>query len=791
MKKLLILLLAYLAYTTVQAQNLTQTVKGTILDKITERPLVGATVVLADSNPSMGAAADENGSFSIPNVPIGRQKFTVQFVGYKPITIPEILVTTGKEVVLNVALEESLETLNEIVLTTEKGVPNNEMSEISTRSFSLEEATRYSGGRNDVGRLVSNFAGVATSNDGRNDIVVRGNSPTAVLWRMEGIPIPNPNHFATLGTTGGPVSALNPNLLRNSDFMTGAFASEYGNATGAVFDIALRNGNKDKFETTLQLNAFSGLEAMIEAPISKKNGSSFVASYRYSFVAIGQSLGLNVGTSAVPKYQDFTFNANLGNTKIGKFSVFGIFAGSNIEFIGSKIDTTDLFANKNEDAYTGSRIGVVGVKHTLNVGKNSYLRTVLSYSNQKGNYQNYRYYNDANNVQERRFVTDVNNTSDAWRGNMTFNTKLNARANMRVGLLYENLGLNTLVTDRTYSGLDWKTQRDYNNSSNLLQPYAQMQYRFTEGLTLNAGLHAQYFTFNNTSALEPRASLSYNFLSQHTLTLGYGLHSQLQAMPVYLYQKNLANGTVDQKNRDLGFTKAHHFVLGYQYKFADDWRIKVESYYQSIYNAPVDNFASGYSVLNEGADFIFTERGGLVNDGKGSNKGFEMTLEKLFSKGYYTLVTVSLFDSKYKGSDGIARNTTFNTKNIFNVLGGKEWKIGKSKQNTLTFDTRLTYSGGKYFTPVDLAASKAANREILDETRFQESRNPNYFRFDAKFGFRRNSTKRKISHTFYLDFQNVTNRKNVFQSRYNEVKQTVGQTYQIGFFPDVLYRIQF
>jgi hypothetical protein len=528
---------------------------------------------------------------------------------------------------------------------------------------------------------------------------------------------------------------------------------------------------------------------MIEAPISKKNGSSFVASYRYSFAAIGQSLGLNVGTSAVPQYQDFTFNANLGNTKAGKFSLFGIFAGSNIDFIGAKIDTTDLFANKNEDAYTGSRLAIVGLKHTVNFGQNSYLRTVLSYSREKGFYQAYRYPNDRNIFEERSFFVDVNNLTIGLRGNTTFTTKLNARANMRIGFLIENNNLNTLVNDRTYTP-DWIIARQFDNTTNLIQPYAQLQYRFTENLTFNGGVHGQFFTFNNSSALEPRASLSYN-KNAHTISLGYGLHSQTQPMPVYLYQNTRADGTIDQTNRDLGFTRAHHIVLGYQWKFADDWRVKFETYHQSIFNAPVDNFASGYSVLNEGADFIFNERAGLVNKGKGSNTGIEMTIEKLFSKGYYVLATVSIFDSKYKGSDGIERNTTFNTKNIFNVLGGKEWKIGKSKQNALTFDTRLTYSGGKYFTPINLEASKLAGRQVLDESNYMASRNPDYFRFDVKFGFRLNSQKRKVSHTFFLDFQNVTNRQNVFQTRYNEQRQTIGQTYQIGFFPDVLYRVQF
>ncbi|TAE09967.1 MAG: hypothetical protein EAZ95_15470 [Bacteroidetes bacterium] len=437
-------------------------------------------------------------------------------------------------------------------------------------------------------------------------------------------------------------------------------------------------------------------------------------------------MGLNVGTSAVPQYQDFTFNANLGNTKIGKFSLFGLFAGSNIDFIGAEIDTTDLFANKNEDAYTGSRLAIVGLKHTVNFGQNSYLRTVLSYSREKGFYQAYRYPNDNNIFEERRFFVDVNNLTIGLRGNTTFTTKLNARANMRIGFLIENNNLNTLVNDRTYTA-DWIIARQFDNTTNLIQPYAQLQYRFNENLTFNGGVHGQFFTFNNSSALEPRASLSYS-KKKHTFTLGYGLHSQTQPMPVYLYQNTRADGTIDQTNRDLGFTRAHHFVLGYQWKFADDWRVKFETYHQSIFNAPVDNFASGYSVLNEGADFIFNERAGLVNKGKGSNTGVEMTIEKLFSKGYYVLTTVSIFDSKYKGSDGIERNTTFNTKNIFNVLGGKEWKIGKSKQNALTFDTRLTYSGGKYFTPVDLEASKFAGRQVLDESNYMASRNPDYHR---------------------------------------------------------------
>lgn len=775
-----------------QAQNLTQIVKGTITDKITEQALIGATIIMADTTQKLGAVTDENGKFVIPNVPLGRHTFLVGYTGYNGTTIPEILVTSGKEVVLNISLEESTEKIDEVVITaTEKGEPTNDFAPVSTRSFSLEETNRFSGGRNDIARLVSNFAGVGTSNDARNDILVRGNSPAGVLWRMEGIPIPNPNHYSVLGNTGGPVSAINPNMMRNSDFLTGAFPAEYGNATSAVFDIALKNANPDKFETTLQMNIFSGLEAMIEAPLNKKTGASLAIAYRYSFAAIGASLGLNVGTSAPPLYQDLTFNLNLGDTKAGKFSLFGIWAGSKIDFLGAKIDSTDLFANKNEDAYSRAGFGVLGLKHTLNLNKNSFLRTVVTYANSQGSYNLYKLTDNSGvTLPERRFIFDVNDKTQTFRANTTLNTKISAKTSLRAGVLWEYISMDSRVNDRQYTQ-DWFLARDFKGSYSLLQPYAQVQHRFNEQFTLNAGVHGQYLSFNEKYIIEPRASASYQINKTQNISFGYGLHSQMQPLPVYLYQQQNQDGTYNQDNRNLDFTKAHHFVLGYTNKFANDWRLKTEVYYQSLFDVPVETQPTGFSILNAGADFTFPEKSGLKSAGTGQNMGVEITLEKFFSKGYYFLLTSSIFDSKYKGSDNVERNTAFNSNYIFNILGGKEWKMGKEGKNAFTFDVRFTTSGGRYNTPVDLQASIQRGRETLDETQYMTLRNPDYLRLDMKFGFRLNSNKRKIAHSFYLDLQNVTNNKNLFLRRYNEQKQNIGEVYQIGFFPDVMYRVQF
>jgi hypothetical protein len=767
----------------------TQTVSGTVTDKASERPLADVSVSIAGTR--IGATTDSSGRFVLQAVPLGRHQVSFTYIGYKTVTIPEVLVTSGKQVILDVPLDQTIAALNAVTVTagrTRKGMASNEFAGSSSRSFNIDDITRYAGGRNDPAKMASNFAGVANTNDSRNDIVVRGNSPTAVLWRMEGIPIPNPNHFSTLGTTGGPVSALNTNALKNSDFYTGAFPAEFGNATGAVFDVSLRTGNKDKFEKTLQLNMFSGLEAMLEGPLSsKKNGSSFLIGYRYSFAQLAQGIGLNIGTDAVPRYQDLIFNLNFARNKWGKFSVFGMGGISNIDFIGADIDSTDLFANKDEDTYFKSRIGVVGLKHQLGIGKNTYIRSVVSYSYASNEGIIYKYYDS---LAQRQLETEQATTNTGLRFSSYINSRLSRRFTVRGGVLAELQGLDTYLRTRN-KRTDFETTRDYDGNAWLVQPYIQGRYRFSEKLSLNAGVHGIWYGLNDSYAAEPRASLSYAVANNQTVTLSYGLHNQQQPLPVYMYQTQKPDGTYDQSNLDLDFTRAHHYVLGYDWFFTRDWRLKAEAYYQYIFNAPVERTPTGFSVLNSGADFTFPEKSNLVNGGTGSNMGIELTVEKFFSKGFYLLATASVFDAKYKGSDGIERNSTFNNKSIVNILAGREWKIGRDGRNAFTVDVKFTTAGGRYYTPVDISKSISAGAEVLDETRFNDQQFTNYFRLDTRFGFRLNNPKRKLSQTIYLDIQNVTNRENVFVQRYNQVLKQVGTLNQVGFFPDILYRVQF
>jgi len=800
MRNLILFMLANLNLFTINSTaQTTQNVKGTIIDNQSEIPLIGATIELLGSG--NGTVTDIDGYFRLENVPVGRQSFRVSYLGYNSITLPNMEVRAGKELLLDISLEESVEKLTEIVVTAEvdKDKAQNELATLSARTFGVEEVTRYSGGRSDVARLAANFAGVSTPDDSRNDIVIRGNSPSGVLWRLEGVPIPNPNHFSTLGTTGGPVSALNPNLLKNSDFITSAFPSEYGNALAGVFDLGFRSGNRDEHEFMFQMGAVSGIEVMAEGPLNQEKGSSYLITGRYAFTGLATSLGLDIGTNAVPNYRDVAFKIDFGKSKLGKLTLFGIGGSSDIDFLHDEVDETDLFAAADEDAFATSQFGVVGLKNNLLIDDRTYVRTILAFSTAGNVFDQYRFFNLDTDEERRIKYFETDNTDNRISLSSFVNRKFNAKWTARAGILVENFNSNLSANtrdnrpDRDEDGdPDWATVYDFDGSANLVQTYVQTQFKPSKKWTLNGGLHLQYYDLNKQTVLEPRAAVNYHLDENQTINVGYGLHHQTQPIPIQLLEEETSIGVFEQTNRDLEFTRSHHFVLGYDVKLGNNWRGKVETYYQAINNVPVERFASSFSILNIGDDFGFPEDVfNLENTGTGSNRGVELTIERFFSKGFYSLITTSIFDSKYKGSDGVERNTAFNNGYVLNVLAGKEFKFKPESRYTFTFDTKLTTAGGRYYTPVDLEASKVNQTEVeLTELAYAERFDP-YFRFDVKFGFKMNSKKRKVSHQFFMDIQNVTNRDNIFARRYNRQTNQVNNAYQLGFFPDFMYRIQF
>lgn len=781
MKTILIYVLLVWSVLTLHAQNLTQTVKGKVLDAQSNSPLMGVTVFLLSDSTKV-VTTDEEGNFKLNEVPIGRQALKFLFLGYHEVVLPNVLVTSGKEVVLTAQLEERLEQSKEVVIMADadKDKPNNEMATLSTRGFNMEEVGRYAGGRNDPARLAGNFAGVSSANDSRNDIIIRGNAPTGLLWRLEGVAIPNPSHFSLLGATGGPVSILNNNLLANSDFMTSAFIAEYGNATSGVFDLKLRNGNSEKHEFIGQMG-FNGAELLAEGPLNRNHKSSYLASYRYSTLAVFQALGISFGTTALPYYQDLSFKINLPNEKLGNFSVFGIAGKSNIELLGSKLEPGDLYGDQTRDTYADSYTGVVGLNHNYFINKNTLSKLTFAVSYQ----QNQASIDTLDIVKKVYDYQRVNDIQTKYTLAYSINKKINARHTVKTGIIADYLGFNLKGEQKVFS--DWYAERDFNGGAILAQAFAQSQYKFNEQLTLNTGLHGQYFAYNQTYAVEPRVALNYRPWERHKFNIGYGLHNQLQLLSLYFYETKLSDGSKVKTNKDLDFTRSQHFVLGYDWKISNNLRLKAETYYQSLDKVPVETRATYLSTLNAGADFTILQADSLQNKGTGQNYGVELTVERFFSKGYYFLWTTSLFQSTYKGSDHIERNTAFNNNYIVNVLAGKEWKV--SPKITLTFDTKATIAGGRRIIAIDEKASQLYHAQIYNYNTAFEQQSDAYYRIDVKFGTRINGNK--VSHQFFADIQNVSNHKNFFSQSFNIRTNKTVTNYQLGLFPVIQYRLEF
>jgi hypothetical protein len=764
-------------------QNNTQNIRGNIADKLSQNPLIGVTIQIPSLQ--MKVNSDSLGNYVLANIPPDRYEIKITFPGYKTITMPNVVVTSGKEVILDIALEEEYEQLGEVTVNaTNKGGTINKLATVSARTFSMEEVNRYAGGRSDPARLAANFAGVSAPDDSRNDIVIRGNSPVGVLWRIDGMNVTNPNHFASVGTTGGAVSALNTNLLKNSDFFTSAFPAEYGNATSGVFDLGLRNGNNKKRETTIQTGVITGLELTTEGRFSKKSDASYLVGYRYSLAGIAQAVGINIGTTATPTYQDLSFKLNSGNTKFGRFSMFGILASSTIKIGGGSSNT--LYGGGNQVDFA-SKIGIGGITHFKQINSKSFISSTVGVNYASNDQTAY----DFDKMADSTFTRELSKVAKTtYYLSSDYNLKINSRLFFKVGFQDEVIGVDLFYKTKDNIFAPEKQIWDYQKTTNLAQVYTHLKFSISRKLTLNAGLHSQVFFLNNSTSVEPRLGLVYNVTNKSSLNFGYGLHAQMQPINVYFLQSQDANGNTVYNNQNLDFTKSHHLVLGYNIQPFNDWRIKTEVYYQSIFNVPITTFSSSYSMLNTGSTFKTDLTDSLVNNGTGTNYGIELTIEKFFSKGYYGLFTASFYNSTYKGSDGVERNTAFNGKYVFNVLAGKEWKVGKDDRNRFSMDVKFTNAGGRAYTPIDLVASKAFGREVLSTDAYSGNYE-NYYRLDFKAGFTLNSKKRKVAQTISLDLQNVTNHKNVFSQSYDRQRQELSTTYQLGFFPNLVYKLQF
>ncbi len=795
-KKTLQFFLALMALTLTARAQTTQTIRGQVLDEVSKTPLIGVNIMVLGASTPLGSATDIDGNYRIDKVPLGRQTIKITYIGYEEQVLPNVLVTAGKEVIFNLSLTESVNQLNEVVVVAnsreDKTATNNDLAVVSARSFNVDETKRYAGALGDPSRMAANFAGVVGGDDSRNDIVVRGNSPTGMLWQLEGLNIPNPNHFGSLTSTGGPVSMLNNNNLDKSDFMTSAFPSQYGNALAGVFDIRLRDGNNEKMEYVGQVG-FNGFELGAEGPLAKNSKASFIANYRYSTLGLFQTLGIEFGTgSNTPLYQDLNFKLSLPTKGNGKWTVFGVGGLSAIDLLGSEADLSadaDLYGSENEDTYPRYRTTIGGASYEKNISKKSFLKLTAGLSHTFEGFTGdsvVRNGDDEVIAKYRRAEGEF--TTNKYSGVGYLRTKFNSKNSLTSGFYIDYTNFDLLNKD-FFANLGTEVTRvDVSDNTLLTQLYSTWKHRFSSKFSMNLGAHAQYYTLNEQWAVEPRASVQYVLNGNHSFSLGYGTHNQTQSIYTSYVQTTLPDNSTALTNTHLDFTSAQHAVFTYDWNITDQLRLKAETYYQELSNVPVEQRLSSFSSINSGASFIPSDADSLVSKGNGTNYGVELTLERFFHKGYYFLITGSLFDSQYKGSDGVERNTAFNTQYVLNTLAGKEWRVGRNR-NYLVVNAKLTTIGGKYLTPIDQAASQQSGYTIYQEDKaFSEKQDP-YFRMDVKISYRKEYAKSTLE--LAVDFQNITNNQNVFSQSYNPRTNTVVTQYQQGFFPVPFVRFTF
>ncbi len=766
-----------------QTLDFYQTIRGTILDTDSKSPVIGANVIVLNSDPLLGGTTDLNGVFKIANVPINeRVNLKISCIGYEEIFVEDLLLNSAKEMILSLEMKESMIKMEELVITDHEAVSHevlNEMAQVSARRFSVEETKRYAGSLNDPARMVSAFAGNTSDPGGNNDIIVRGNSPKGVQWRLEGVEIPNPNHFGSEGGTGGPINALNSTMLSNSDFYSGAFPADYGNAYSGVFDMRLRKGNDEKREYTLSAGVV-GTDVTLEGPF-KKGSSSYLINGRYSTLAIFDELGI-LDFDGVPKYRDLSFKIFVPTQKTGTFTLFGLGGKSNIYREEYDEEDEDLMIETGD--YKAD-MGIVGLSHQYLLGKDSYIENILSFSTSGSGF----YEEDLNNDDEMEMYYDGYFRNNYISISSNLHHKLNARNKIQFGMTYKRTNFDYYVDYRNDETNRIEREVDSKGKTGVYNAYASWKYRINTDLTFVGGMNIMGSEMNSKQSLEPRASLKWQFTPSQSLTAAFGVHGKMESLVNYYATVTQEDGTVIRPNTKLDFMKARHYVLGYTNILSQNVLFKAEIYYQDLFNIPVeDDPESSYSTINQSEGYVNKS---LVNKGTGYNYGLELTLEKQFSNNYYFMATTSVFESKYKAMDGELRNSRYGVGHISNFLFGKEMHVFPHKKNlhTISLNTKLTLIGGNRETPINLPASIESGEEKLFEDQAYSKKMENVFIGNLAIIYRISS--KKISQEFKIDLQNFMNHQAKIGHYYDDRSESIKYDTQLPLLPIIFYSVQF
>ena len=763
-----------------QTNQATQTVRGQVCDVASGEPMIGVSISV-ENGTTMGTVTDGEGNFVIKNVPVGRHSVRATYVGYEPVLLKEQLVTSGKELVLSLRMRESISQLGEVVIKprVNKQLPLNEMAQVGARMFSVEEATRYAGGMADPARTASMFAGVA-SGGATNGISIHGNSPQMLLWRLEGVEVNNPNHFAEITEAGGGVfTSLNGTVLANSDFLTGAMPAEFGNALSGAFDMKMRVGNNTKHEHAIQVGTL-GVDFASEGPLGKNTKASYLVNYRYSFLEIAKKLhAINMEHETLD-YQDLSFKLNMPTQKAGTFAVW--FTGLIDRYENKIQDVADWETLwDNNESWSNQKNCATGLNHTYRLKSGGTIHSSIAFT---GTYRK---------LGVDDYDTLLNMTPDARGRNAQWNViinsqhqhKFSSRYTMQNGFEHQHLNFHTWMDMVNTVGGPFYRVYDSDGNTGLTRFYSSHKVAISRRLSAVGGINVMWFNLNNQWLVEPRVSMQYKTSPSSTLSLAYAMNSRRESTDAYFVTIDNTN-----PNKDLGLTRSHHISASFAQRLGENAMLKIEPYWQWLFDVPVEK-GTTYSILNH-RDF-FQDRA-LVNEGAGRNYGIDFTLERYLKDGFYGMLTATLFKSEYRDAQGEWHHSVHDRRYITNILGGKEWMVGKSRKNVFGFNGRLTLMGGERYSPIPEEGysyeevKNSRNRSIpVDEGPdpfcLQKGINVGYA-FSVKYTI----NKKHTSHNFILEYLQIRS----FSGRTYNIKTHEPEDQFVSLtFPNIAYRVEF
>lgn len=763
-----------------------QTLRGQIRDADSGGPLQGATVFLSKMQrgaDTLSLASNPLGAFEFEGLKPGYYSLSIHSTGYEPQLIREINIASGRVQLLEISLTPSQTTLPKVTISSTVSGRRN-LQVLSEIPLTRDQTLRFPAMYFDPARLAAAYAGVAQTDDGINGMSIRGNNPGGVRWRLEGVEIVNPNHLPNAGTfddrpaaSSGGVLMFSSQLLDNSSLLTGSFPAGFGDALGGVMDMNLRQGNPQKHEFTAQAGLI-GLDVSAAGPISKAGKNTYIVNYRYSTVGLLGKMGITFGGEKIG-FQDLSFKTNFTGRKGGNWSLFGVLGISSNVF-RPEGDSVKVYKDLFHIDFD-SKTSIFGLSFQKVLGKKTWIKTSVALSGQENKRM----------ATSSELITVDKNTENHAGFNLNFFHKINERNRLRGGLNGQVLyyyGLSANDSDVNYEGWVHIAQ---------VQPWVNWDWHSTNRiLQMKLGLHAHvYRTFWESDAkgdesLEPRAEITTQLARTQSLSIAYGLQSQLN--PLWLEADTRPNVTHDKDaypNRGAGFIRAHHIGLRHHWNISEALSLKTELYYQRQYNIPVSAQQGSFSMINETQLQRYNT---LTSTGIAENKGVEISLDRVVNNDWYMALNTSLFTARYQGSDQVWRNSRWGLGHLANATLGKEWyrERTQNKVNAFGINGRAVWTGGYRTMPIDLQASAFSKRTVFDTKNGFSEIQADYFRIDLRFYWKRSLGARRNS-TFAMDFQNVSGQKNIAYRYYDPYLGKVMTKYQLEFVPNMSWRLEF